>query len=94
VNLYSVKQSNRKRLQALTLPIPEGGNPDYICGYQIGYHLQVDIGNATLFIEEHREEKLTQKGTREFARPERSCSDSGLFAKHESRARKPTRRKS
>jgi hypothetical protein len=86
------KQSDRERLQALTLPIPEGGNPDYVCGYQIGYYLEVDIGNATLLVDEYRGGQMTPLGTREFVR--RPRSDSGLFAKHESKARKSAHRKS
>jgi hypothetical protein len=70
------KQSDRERLQALTLPMPEGGNPDYVCGYQLGYYLEVHIGNRTLLIEEYRQGKLTQRGTLPFAQPKRSPSDS------------------
>jgi hypothetical protein len=88
------KQRDRQRLQALTLPMPEGGSPDYVCGYQLGYYLEVHIGDATLLIEEYRSGQMTQSGTVEFARPERSRSDSDLFARRESRARKPARRKS
>jgi hypothetical protein len=88
------KQRDRQRLQALTLPMPEGGSPDYVCGYQLGYYLEVHIGDATLLIEKYRSGQMTQSGTMEFARPERSRSDSDLFARRESRARKPARRKS
>jgi hypothetical protein len=82
------KQSDRERLQALTLPMPEGGNPDYVCGYPLGYYLEVHIGNGTLIIEEYRQGKLTQYGTMPFAQPVRSRSDSTSFAKNESRRRK------
>ena len=86
------KQSDRERLQALTLPMPEGGNPDYVCGYRLGYYLEVHIGNRTLLVEEYRGGNMTPLGTMEFAR--RCRSDSGLFARRESRARKPSRSKS
>jgi hypothetical protein len=86
------KQSDRERLQALTLPMPEGGNPDYVCGYRLGYYLEVHIGNRTLLVEEYRGGNMTPLGTMEFAR--RSRSDSGLFARRESRARKRTGSKS
>ena len=36
------KQGDRERLQALTTPMPEGFEPDYFCGYQLGYYLEVD----------------------------------------------------
>ncbi|MBO4224746.1 hypothetical protein [Bradyrhizobium neotropicale] len=87
------KQGDRDRLKALTLPIPQRGNPDYVCGYQIGYYLEVHIGNATLLIEEYRGGNLSQSGTKDFARPEGSRSDSGLFARLESPPRRSTRRK-
>jgi hypothetical protein len=88
------KQSDRERLQALTLPMPEGGNPDYVCGYQLGYYLEIDMGNATLLIEEYRAGQMTQSETHKFVRPEGPRSDSGLFARRESRARRPARRNS
>jgi hypothetical protein len=47
------KQSDREQLQALTSPAPEG-ELNYVCGYQLGYYLEVDIGHATLLIEEYR----------------------------------------
>ncbi|MDH2353336.1 hypothetical protein QCM80_22130 [Bradyrhizobium sp. SSUT112] len=86
------KQSDRERLQALTLPMPEDGNPDYVCGFKLGYYLEVHIGNGTLLVEEYRGGKMTPLGTAEFAR--RSRSDSSSFAKAESRTRKSARRKS
>jgi hypothetical protein len=88
------KQSDRQRLQALTLPMSDGGNPDYVCGYQLGYYLELHMGNATMLVEEYREGKMTQSGTLPFARPERSRSESTSFAKLESRATKPAWRKS
>jgi hypothetical protein len=88
------KQSDRERLQALTMPLPEGGELDYVCGYDLGYFLEVDIGNATLLIEEYQGGKMTHSGTAEFARPERSASDSSSFTKNESTLRKSRRRKS
>jgi len=63
-----------------------------VCGYELGYYLEVDIRDATLLIEEYRGGKLTQSGTAEFKRPERSASDSTSFAKRQSRSRKSTRR--
>lgn len=68
------KQADRERLQALTMPLPEGGELDYVCGYKLGYYLEVDIGNATLLIEEYREGKMTQHRAAEFAVPQRSPS--------------------
>jgi hypothetical protein len=88
------KQSDRERLQALTLPMPEGGNPDYVCGYQLGYYLEVHIGKGTLLIEEYRGGKMTPLGTAEFVRPERSRSDSFSFAKNESESTKSAPNKS
>jgi hypothetical protein len=85
------KQSDRERLQALTMPAPEGDEFHYVCGYQLGYYLEVDIRHATLLIEEYRDGKMTQHGTRVFARPESSRSDSISFATRESRSRKPAR---
>jgi hypothetical protein len=87
------KQSDRERLQALTLPMPEHGNPDYVCGYQLGYYLDVDIGNDTLLIEEYRRGQMTPLGTAKFKRPKRSASDSSSFTKRESKARRPARSK-
>lgn len=63
------KQRDRERLQALTTPAPERGNPDYVCGYELGFYLEVDIGRATLLIEEYRKGKRTDRMTKEFARP-------------------------
>ncbi len=86
------KQSDRERLQALTLPTPEGGNPDYVCGYQLGYYLEIDIGKATLLIEEYCGGQMTQSETHEFVRPK--GLNLGLFKVRESRARRPARRNS
>jgi len=61
------KRSDRERLQALTLPMPEGGNLDYVCGYRLGYYLEVNIGDRTLLIEEYRGGKMTPLGIAEFA---------------------------
>ena len=88
------KQSDRERLQALTTAAPEGAEEDYVCSYKLGYYLEVDIRNATLLIEEYREGNMTPHGTREFAQPARSQSDSISFAKNETESRKPGGRKS
>jgi hypothetical protein len=71
----------------------EGGNPDYVCGYRLGYFLEVDIRNATLLVEEYREGKLAQSGTLAFAGPVRSRSDSVPFSNNESESRKSARAK-
>jgi hypothetical protein len=86
------KRSDRERLQALTLPMPEGGNLDYVCGYQLGYYLEVNIGDRTLLIEEYRGGKMTPLGIAEFAQGSRS--DSTSFATNESTAGKPAQSKS
>jgi hypothetical protein len=88
------KQSDRERLQALTLPMPEHGNPDYVCGYQLGYYLEVDIENNTLLIEEYRRGQMRPLGTAGFKRPKRSASDSSSFTERESRTRRPVRSRS
>ena len=84
-------QSDLERLQALTLPLPDGDELDYVCGYKLGYFLHVD--NGMLLVEQHRGCRLTYSETHNFVRPESSRSDSGLFVRHESRARKPARGK-
>lgn len=88
------KQSDRERLQALTLPLPESGNPDYVCGYHLGYYLEVHIGHATLLIEEYRGGTLAQSGTLPFAGAARSSSDSVSLPKSESESKTLTRTKS
>jgi hypothetical protein len=87
------KQSDRERLQALTTPAPEGAELDYVCGYKLGYYLEIDIRGATLLVEEYREGKLAQSETLAFAGPVRSRSDSVLFSKNESESRKSARAK-
>jgi|ERR1700730_1944182 hypothetical protein len=74
------KQSDRERLQSLTTASPEGAEPDHVCGYKLGYYLEVDTRNASLLVEEYRAGNLTQGGTLAFARPARSRSDSVSFA--------------
>jgi hypothetical protein len=70
------------------------GAMDYVCGYKLGYDLEVDIRNTTLLVEEYHEGKLTQSGTPTFTGPVRSRSDSVSFAKNESESRKSARTKS
>lgn len=60
------KRSDRDRLKALTTPSPENWNPEYVCGYQLGYYLEVHIGNGIMLIEEYRGGQLTQTGTLPF----------------------------
>ncbi len=48
------KQRDRERLQALTTACPAGVEPDHVCGYKLGYFLQVDTKNASLSVEEFR----------------------------------------
>lgn len=62
------KQRDRERLQALTTVCPEGP-PDHVCGYKLGYYVEVDVKNALLFVEEYREGRLTQKTSLEFSEP-------------------------
>jgi hypothetical protein len=71
------KQSDRERLQALTLPMPEGGSLDYVCGYRIGYYLEVNVREGTLLIEQYRGGQLVSKTMAEFVRPK----ERGLRAK-------------
>jgi hypothetical protein len=87
------KRRDRERLQSLTKACTEE-NPDHVCGYELGYYVEIDVKAATVLIEEYRAGELTQSGTREFTRPEGPRSDSTSFAKRESRTRKSTRTKS
>jgi hypothetical protein len=87
------KQTDRERLQALTTAHPEGGE-EHVWDYELGYYLEVDVKHATLLVEEYREGKMAQSETLPFTQPERSRSDSGLFARRESRAGKSARAKS
>lgn len=48
------KQRDRERLQALTAACPEGVEPDHVCGYKLGYFLQVDTKAVSLVVEEFR----------------------------------------
>jgi hypothetical protein len=64
----SDKQSDRERLQALTIACPEG-QPDHVCGYKLGYYVEVDVKAASLLVEEYRQGKLTQKSAMEFSQP-------------------------
>jgi hypothetical protein len=86
------KRRDRERLQSLTTACTEE-NPDHVCGYELGYYVEINIKTATLLIEEYRGGELTQTGTREFVRPESSRSDSASFVKRESRTRKSARSK-
>jgi hypothetical protein len=88
------KQTDRERLEALTTACAEDAWSEHMLGHKLGYHLEVDIRNATLPIEQYREGKLTQSGTLSFAQPVRSRSESAPFAKHESSPRKSARTKS
>jgi hypothetical protein len=81
------KQRDRERLHSLTTACTEE-NPGHVCGYKLGYYVEIDIKAATLLFEEYREGKMTQSGTLPFTQPERSPSDSTSFAKNESRRRK------
>ncbi|WP_316185803.1 MULTISPECIES: hypothetical protein [unclassified Bradyrhizobium] len=80
------KQSDRQRLQALTMPLPSGGEQEYVCGYAIGFYLEVETRNATLLVEEYRQGHLTQEAMRDFTW--RSHSDSALFTNRESRTQR------
>jgi hypothetical protein len=61
------KQRDRERLQALTLPPPcVGADPDYVCGYQLGYYLEVNSENASLLVEEYCRGNLTKSVRRDF----------------------------
>jgi hypothetical protein len=62
------KQRDRERLQALTTACPEG-QPDHVCGYKLGYFVEVDVKTATVLVEEYRDGKLTQKASLEFSQP-------------------------
>jgi hypothetical protein len=86
------KRRDRERLQSLTTPCAEE-NPDDVCGYELGYYVEVNVRAATVLVEEYRGGELTQSGTKEFTKPESSRSDSPSFAKHESRTRKSARSK-
>jgi hypothetical protein len=62
------KQRDRERLQALTTACPEG-QPDHVCGYKLGYFVEVGVKTASVLVEEYREGKLTQKGALDFSQP-------------------------
>jgi hypothetical protein len=87
------KRRDRERLKSLTTTCTEE-NPDHVCGYELGYYVEINVKAAMVLIEEYRGGELTQSETKEFTRPEGSLSDSGLFAKRESRPRKSARSKS
>lgn len=56
------KQSDRERLQALTAPPPWEGAMDYVCGYQLGYYLEVNPDNAKVLVEVYQRGSLIQSG--------------------------------
>lgn len=65
------KEHDRERLMALTTPLPHSGQLDYVCGYQVGYYLEVNIRYATLLVEEYRDGRFARGGTLEFADPQK-----------------------
>jgi hypothetical protein len=65
------KQRDRERLQALTTACAEGVEPDHVCGYKLGYFLQINTKNATLAVEEFRAGVLVSGFTLDFAQPAR-----------------------
>jgi hypothetical protein len=65
------KQRDRERLQALTTACSEGEH-DHVCGYKLGYFLQVDTKNATLAVEEFRAGVLVSGFSLDFA--QKACA--------------------
>jgi len=65
------KQRDRERLQAMTTACAEGVEPDHVCGYKLGYFLQVNTKNATLAVEEFRAGVLVSGFSLDFAQPAR-----------------------
>ncbi|SRR5258705_5928950 len=63
------KQRDRERLQALTTACREGSEPDHVCGYKLGYFVQVDMKNAAVLIEEFRAGVLVSGFSLDFAKP-------------------------
>jgi hypothetical protein len=67
------KESDRERLRTLTRPsfdgvwAPDGVNlPDYVCGYTLGYYVELDIDTRSFLIEEYVEGALVDSRTRTF----------------------------
>lgn len=65
------KRRDRERLQALTTACPKGVEPDHVCGYELGYFLQVDTKNASLVVEEFRAGVLVSSFSLDFVQPSR-----------------------
>lgn len=63
------KQRDRERLQSLTTACPEGVEPDHVCGYKLGYFIQVDTKNASLTVEQFKAGVLVSEFSFDFVQP-------------------------
>ena len=70
---YSDKQSDRNRLVALTKSAsqdvwPEDGRvlPEYVCGYQIGIYMELNVKSRICFFEKYESGDLIDKWVHEF----------------------------